>query len=319
MRPARLLCLLAAVVPGCGLLARESCTRDDTDRPGLPEVKGGRVFANIFLVIHCRWEAEADPDVVRGICEERRPLFRGFRKVFADVLYMTSDDCPNAQGRADPGACLADLVEGRAANRDGLFYMHFDALIRPRSLGATFDKHAIGRFDTTETCYVELAEGQQQCVDWPASRAKPMQAAIMAARELGKEFRKLDNMTYVVGNDDLFYIPRSVFRPYGLLARLFQHRNVTHELAGPTVRHLLHQMTAVPSVNMNCTGDCCRFFAPDVALSPDFRCGHKFDLSDADMRATVASTIIEMERKAVYRANSSRLAVWQQLVDQALA
>jgi len=327
MRPARLLCLLAAVVPGCGLLARESCTRDDTDRPGLPEVKGGRVFANIFLVIHCRWEAEADPDVVRGICEERRPLFRGFRKVFADVLYMTSDDCPNAQGRADPGACLADLVEGRAANRDGLFYMHFDALIKPRHLGINFNKNSMYNFAEVWRCPLNAAGRQANCSvagapanktwdPWQPWRALQLQGAIQELRETGVKFRALDNMTVYVGNDDLFYLPRSVFSLYVTLAKVFERHMLHHEAGGPTMRQLLNKLTYVQLRSMDCTGSCCKHLGPGDALSPQFRCGHAFNLTQAVMRDAVTSSIV-MQRDA--HANSSSFGHWRELLDAALA
>mmetsp|Transcript_29511 Transcript_29511/g.84494 ORF Transcript_29511/g.84494 Transcript_29511/m.84494 type:complete len:378 (-) Transcript_29511:107-1240(-) len=245
-------------------------------------------FSNILLVVHCRLRGHLPME----ICKQREPLFEGYKQFFPDVLYLTNSNCQMSP--TNPHSCLAHYMQTRGAGRDGLFYMHFDALIKPRRLGLGFNKDAMGVFSDPIECGIN--DNGTQVVGclwnlWSLKRAQHWRNAVYLVRKGSGELASLDDMHFYLGNDDLFYIPRSLFGLYGPVAMAFESNLVHHEMAGPAIRNFLHEITGVPLVNLKCTGGCCTDLQRYDALSPDFRCGHQFNLNDTDIREAVAGAI----------------------------
>merc|ERR1719511_35653 len=77
---------------------------------------------------------------------------------------MTRDNCHT--GFLEPHTCMAKLLKKEAAKRDGIFYLHFDALIRPSTLAPTFDKGSLAFFGREDTC--RLRGGFLTNCTWPS-------------------------------------------------------------------------------------------------------------------------------------------------------
>mmetsp|Transcript_2304 Transcript_2304/g.5275 ORF Transcript_2304/g.5275 Transcript_2304/m.5275 type:complete len:306 (+) Transcript_2304:77-994(+) len=248
-------------------------------------------FHNILLVVHCRLKKGIGSEV----CAEREPLFDGYRQFFADVLYITRKECPTC---GDPHMCVTKLMEGPGANRDGVFYMHFDSLIRPRQLAATFNKDDMFSFDNRTWCEInETSLGQEHCICgfWNPNRAKAYQDGINKLIGSGiPEFANLDPWQFWIGNDDMFYVPRKLYHLYGALARSL--KGTHHEIAGPTIRTILSNVTAVPNELLGCIGSCCSKLRGEIALLPNFKCGHAFDLSVEQTRDDFPTAITTHRR-----------------------
>jgi len=266
-------------------------------------------FKNVLLVVHCLQTED--------ICRQRKPLFSGYRKFFPDVMYITARDCPK-HGTA-PHPCMAELMEGRAAHRDGIFYMHFDALIRPRLLGVGFDTNSLGSFHGDRTCRIDKEGAQVDCSwdGWGAhTTGQRFREAVRELREKSADFRALDDRHFYLGVDDIFYLPRSVFPMYATLVEPFNRRNVHKEMAGATIRHFLRVLTGVNLVSLACTGGCCDEVEHKVLLRADFRCGHPIRLMNQNVPRVVPEAI-SMFHQA--EASDPPLDVLSQLVDEALA
>jgi len=265
-------------------------------------------FNNVLLVVHCRLKVF---DIDRpAVCAEREPLYEGYKKYFGEVYYLPYTHCE----AGDPHVCLATLMKGPGAKRDGLFYMHFDALIRPRHLGATFNVTQMYAFNQRTWCEINKETlGQEHCVCswWGPRRAIGYQRAIEQLRNSSEPaFKSLSPWEFWIGNDDMFYMPRSLYKLYDPLANAFS--TVHHEIGGPSMRAILERITSVPQVNMACSGGCCKQLKSEVALRADFRCGHAFDLANDQTRG-VFPTAISTYRDATF------LETWRQVMKQALA
>jgi len=266
-------------------------------------------FRNVLLVVHCRTSDE-------HICRQREPLFRGYKKFFPDVMYITTRDCP--RHGTDPHRCLADIMEGRAARRDGIFYMHFDALIRPHRLAVGFDTSSLASFHGDRRCRINQGGDQVGCSwdGWHAhTTGQRFQDAVQELRMKSADFRRLDNRHFYLGVDDLFYLPRSAFPMYATLVEPFHRRTVHKEMTGPTIRHFLQLLTGVKLVSLACTGSCCEKVGQEVMLAPDFRCGHPIRLNEPNITESAALAI------SLFRQTDGpdlSHDVLEQLVDEAL-
>jgi len=227
------------------------------------------------------------------VCRQRWPLVDKYKQYFGDVYHMTRDNCRDL---GDPYSCVARVMQKEGAGYDGIFYMHFDALFSPRHLAKSFNKDALGIFDEPKTCKVNTTMDLEDCA-WASWQAKgPSYLVAMEAMREVKTLPHLPPSQVILGNDDLFYIPRRLYTDFITLAKWFLKYEVHHELAGPAIRRMLEGVgpSPRPAVNFNCTGNCCDKLMPEDALKPKFRCGHPFDLASEVMRTTFARVVDDL-------------------------
>jgi len=240
-------------------------------------------FRNVLLVVHCRADC--------SICRAREWVFRQYAPYFGDVFYMTPyNHCPLGDG--DPNVCLAELMETRGASRDGVLYTHFDALLSPANLALSFDKYAMGYFGHNTHCQLNRTFGflTPACQDWqngPDNLLRWQEAWSAMGHELID-----DPFSFDWGCNDVFYIPRKAYAPFASMARGFARFGVFHEIAGNTIRiAIARRMPLVPNKPFGCAGGAMGRLTADDALSPMFKCGHKFDLADPATERVVPRVI----------------------------
>eukprot|EP00408_Alexandrium_pacificum_P035261 CAMPEP_0171281084 /NCGR_PEP_ID=MMETSP0790-20130122/66222_1 /TAXON_ID=2925 /ORGANISM="Alexandrium catenella, Strain OF101" /LENGTH=206 /DNA_ID=CAMNT_0011750301 /DNA_START=150 /DNA_END=766 /DNA_ORIENTATION=- len=184
----------------------------------------------------------------------------------------------------DPNVCLAEIMETRGPERDGVLYTHFDALINPVNLALGFDRHAMRYFSEASYCQV-VVDGKSRrwsqfdCgtmwSQWYANSDRWHRAWTIMGHELIDD---PNNVT--MGSNDAFYIPRAAYALWARLARGYAQFSIWHEIAGPTIREKISRQTNIPIMSLGCLGGCCQDLTAADALSRDFKCGHRFDLSD---------------------------------------
>jgi len=280
-------------VPACGILSHAPKDTIVVNGQAIPNP-----YKNVVLVLHCRLPMFLTK--TGNICAERRPLYAGYTRYFGEMIWLTRDECK--AGPDEPYRCLSKIMEEKG-DRDGLFYMHFDALIRPAQFALTFDKNSMACFGKEDTCPL-LPDGLlSNCSwgPWNQVRAEQFRTALSTIQKSGvKELAKFNMDTVHIGMDDLFYIPSRNFELYRTMASAFSKNAVHHEAAGPTMRKILQEVTRIPDTNMSCTGSCCKHLGAELALNEDFRCGHAFELKDkATQRAFRKALAMDRQRLSV--------------------
>lgn len=277
-----------------GLRLQEALVRQDPEGQadqGGSEDDLPNPFKNVILVVHCR-QPSLQSRHAEKICEERRPLFDGYQKHFGQVIYLTQKEC--TLHPSDSHKCLVDVIEKQGAERDGVFYMNFDAMLSARRMRATFDKEMLNAFGDDRRCSLNDNMRLRNCEweHWVPGRAERYRQAMAKITREHKELRMARANQYVyLGNDDLFYIPHKLYRLYKNLTHPFIQHGVHHEITGPTVRKLMEKVTTVLDVNLKCGGGCCQRLDPAVVLAPDFQCGHSSDLKSKTAQDPVDETV----------------------------
>lgn len=259
-------------------------------------------FRNVLLVVHCRlkskeWLAEIKvpvskqkspfPSPTSKICWKRKELFQPFWDYFPEMVFWTNDDCDVFPD--NPHNCLPRLLQKREQEHyDGLFYMHFDALIRPNVMKRSFDPTAIGTFNEHQHCDFATACGW---VAWPSFKPSLLKA-FQSMENAGDLKAPADRKTVLQGMDDLFYIPKSVFGLYSKLAGHLTKFHVHHEVFGPTLWQLLSRESNVSKVDLGCVGSCCQEVDILEASRSDFRCGHPFRLAEKKNRDLFSQAMV---------------------------
>jgi len=263
---------------GCGALRLQEVRDDNGDQlaEGGSDDLTYNPFKNILLVVHCRLSHHYDGSP-EDVCEERRHLFDGYKKLFKGVYYMTPKECPPHVN--DVHQCVSQLMKDYAMDRDGIFYMHFEAAFSASKLRLVFDKEMLASFGEDFRCRLNEKMRLKNCTSdrWAPGHAERYQQAIHAVqKEHHVELRRINMAVYLsdAGGDDMFYVPHKLFFLYSNLTHWFVKHGVHHEITGPTVRKLLEKITDVEDVNLHCGGGCCESFQPDgVVLSRHFKCG----------------------------------------------
>uniref|UniRef100_A0A7S1MT39 Hexosyltransferase n=1 Tax=Alexandrium catenella TaxID=2925 RepID=A0A7S1MT39_ALECA len=254
------------------ILKEHSATFADTATQNWTDgSRASSAFRNVLLIVHCRFQAN---DMEHVVCREREQIFRKYAPFFGDVFYMTrANGCAGMPD--DPHVCVADVMKTRGADRDGVLYTHFDALISPSKLAADFNKDAFASFQKDMECNVDSQANLQGC-SWGNWNE------IMKSRwrKASDTTDYIDPTTVFIGEDDIFYIPRKAFQMYSVMARGFAKAQVYHEVVGPTIRGMIARNLSIPIINMKCFGDCCHELTREDALDSRFRCGHRFDLRE---------------------------------------
>ncbi|PHH81140.1 hypothetical protein CDD82_1283 [Ophiocordyceps australis] len=164
----------------------------------------------------------------------------------------------------------------------GLMYYHFDSWLDPFGFNDT-DWNNMW-FSYSSPAYTCMKSPNDY--DWWGWKEKtPLQLAAMeanrAVERLGLGYQ-LDPEEWCLAWSDIYYIPRRFFSDYILLAEEFKRFNVFHEVAIPTIAHIIKQTeqkrsntTALDFVK-DCWGSCCHT-VKDVKDVLSTRCGHRLD------------------------------------------
>lgn len=177
------------------------------------------------------------------------------------------------------------LIEQADDEVEGLLWYHFDSWIEPLSFGnMDFEKFwVLDTRDPPTQCVKDekMLEGWSW-VSWGKHNA--VREASHAITELYPEY-KFDPQEFCSGWSDMYYIPRKYFADFVKLGRVFADYNAYHEIAIPTLFHIIDQTYRKhPSLSIlykwaDCWGDCCtsnpRKF--DVGGSGAWICGYSAD------------------------------------------
>ncbi|TAQ89874.1 hypothetical protein B7494_g1813 [Chlorociboria aeruginascens] len=181
---------------------------------------------------------------------------------------------------------------------DGLLYYHFDAWIDPLAYTGA-NMHNIWFPDVADIAPPNAGGPRFECMTNPEKYnwwgwGNNFHHSAMAAAAVVDHF----DMDYVVnpkewcvGWTDIYYVPKRFFADYIFLASIFGGFSVFHEVAVPTMIHIIdqsrrrHPMRSVMDKFGDCWGSCC-------ASNPDEhdilwnRCGHRLDyLNEAVINA----------------------------------
>jgi hypothetical protein len=172
---------------------------------------------------------------------------------------------------------------------DGLMYYHFDAWIDPMAWSNMKQKN-IWYPSTSDRAPKEVFEPQFVCMTdtagypwwgWEENyHVKSMAAAEAVLRsDAGYKVRRDE---WCVGWSDIYYMPRRFFYDYIFLAEIFAKFDVFHEVAIPTMFHIIDQTRRTnpfrPVLDRigDCWGSCCSS-DPTVDDVRFARCGHRLD------------------------------------------
>lgn len=274
-----------------------------------PESKPASGFKDVLLIVHCRQSAE--------ICEQRRPLAEMYRKYFKDMKLMTVynqvGSCNMSLWQGDPHLCLSRIMEDEGSQYEGVFYMHFDAVLSPCSLGSHFDATSLGWFNsdtlTVDIAHLEECKLTPDCNAteevpwfWDETQKQGWSDTVFAIQQqpymqhLSPEQLQASTTNFQVGVNDLFYIPKLAYPSFIELAKIFAHNQIWHEVAGGSMRQIMQTYVGIPAQYFGCTGSCCTHLGPQDLQAPGFECGHKFDYTqESTLHAVEALLATEAE------------------------
>ena len=171
------------------------------------------------------------------------------------------------------------------ANITGLFYMHFDFWLDPL---------AFTSMDYSKPWIMDRDGPSLHCMTNPAEYAANWQGIEFKWFEIARRTNayilsldlgfKLDPAEFCAGWADAYYIPRSFFADFAVLARIFAEREggLDHEMAIATIMRILqrtrqrHRYVDVLEHIGDCWGGCCIGSGNEWDLM-FHRCGHRLD------------------------------------------
>lgn len=279
-----------------------STTKTHSNSPGILDSP----FKNTLALI--RWNSERPERM--PLLEKYRPFFhdlhfsmpnylkdKNFPKGFNNLTHDSADDSPHIYiDIAKTMQLLMNAAPGsKDAEIDGLFYFHFDAWIAPLDY-ASEDFDQIWFPDVPDLPNLgggprfECMQDSKKYPWWGFVRnnfhEQAMAAATIVEQHAGRFI--VNTKEWCVGWSDIYYIPKKYFPDYIFLANVFGVFQVFHEVAVPTIVHIIDQSRrAHPSRSImkrfgDCWGDCCSE-NPDVRDILSHRCGHRLDYRQNDI------------------------------------
>ncbi|KAK2624938.1 hypothetical protein QTJ16_005307 [Diplocarpon rosae] len=188
-----------------------------------------------------------------------------------------------------------------AADITGLFNFHFDAWVNPMDFAEedytkmwmAISRHGDGiGGGPTFVCMTKRERfGGWQGLLGDRNWHYALLHALSDLEAAGTDFR-FNPREWCVGWSDVYYIPRHLWTDYIYLATIFGSRGVFHELAIPTIIHIIDQtrrqreLSSIVNWLGDCYGGCCSEGATLDDLL-EHRCGHKLNyLGDQNIVAT---------------------------------
>ena len=188
---------------------------------------------------------------------------------------------------------ILDAPEGSDESEiEGLLYYHFDLWVHPLAF------HDMPR---DKIWFPESTNPQWECmnntgaVNWWGWGAGIHEHALNATKHAyehldGERRERIKTNEWCLGWSDIYYIPRQYFEDYIYLSRIFFAHRVMHEVAIPTMIHIIDQTRRtniaftdqiVQSLG-DCWGSCCDS-NPSAADVLWHRCGHRLDYLNKDV------------------------------------
>lgn len=206
-----------------------------------------------------------------------------------DFHNITHDQWPGSLTVYVQLAHTMKLILDTQPKIDGLLYYHFDAWIDPLAWVGQ-NPHQIWFPSVVDVAPPTHGGPQFMCMD-DASRYKwwgwrqDVHKTAIAASNVVDHFNldyKIKKDEWCVGWSDIYYIPRRFFADYIFLAEVFGGFSVFHEVAVPTIVHIIDQSrrrnpyTSVIDRIGDCWGSCCAS-NPTVEDVLWARCGHRLN------------------------------------------
>jgi hypothetical protein len=193
---------------------------------------------------------------------------------------------------------LLDAPAGsKDAEIDGLFYFHFDAWIDPLDYaGEDFTKIWFPDIPDVGLQYGNPGGPRFECMQdkekypWWGFDFGYQDQAMAAARVVDHFDMKyiVNTKEWCVGWSDIYYVPKKYFADYIFLSAIFGGLQVFHEVAIPTMIHIIdqsrrdHPSRSILNRFGECWGSCCAS-NPDIHDVLFNRCGHRLDYLKEDV------------------------------------
>jgi hypothetical protein len=182
---------------------------------------------------------------------------------------------------------ILDTSSSTPSPIQGLMFFHFDAWLDPLDFAdENFSKiwfpSAIDHGFPSGPAFLCMTD-QAKYPWW--GFAHGYQAAAISAQQIITHYGfnyTVNPLEFCIGWSDIYYIPRRYFADYIFLSSIFAGFGVFHEIAVPTILHIIdqsrreHRSRSVIYRLGDCWGDCCAS-GPDVADVRWNRCGHRLD------------------------------------------
>lgn len=290
-------------------------------------------FKNTMAMI--RWNS-AHPERI-PLLEKYEPFFHTlhismpnmFKDEDPEFHNMTHDQFPGTFTVYKQVARTMKLILDTQPEIDGLMYYHFDAWIDP--LGWTgmnpYNIHFPAIIDTAPPShggpeYMCLTETKHyNWWGWGQDFHRTAMAAAAVVDNFDLEY-KIRRDEWCVGWSDIYYIPRRFFADYIFLAEIFAGFGVFHEVAIPTIVHIIDESRrrnpyrSIIDHISDCWGNCCSS-NPKVRDVLGARCGHRLNyLEDVttkafydklDAQASILGQELNATKYAMTSAESSRM------------
>ena len=248
-------------------------------------------YAPFFHTVHISM-----PDMI----PEKPPTFHN----------LTHDQYPDGERVYIQLARTMQLLLDEHPDIDGLMYFHFDAWIDPLAWGGAnlnniqflsgFNTHLLDTRDGTLR-FACMTDTRSYPHWWGWQRKWHLQA-LQALQTLKSYYLgyKVREDEWCLGWSDIYFIPRRFFADYIFLSHVFGCKDVFHEVAVPTMLHIIDQtrrgspFRSVIDRIGDCWGGCCDSSArvEDILWS---RCGHRLDYLN---QALVDAHYGKLERQA---------------------
>ncbi|KAF2435425.1 hypothetical protein EJ08DRAFT_337087 [Tothia fuscella] len=175
------------------------------------------------------------------------------------------------------------LEDPNTQDIDGIMYFHFDAWVEPLQF-ADMDRNKIWFLDGPEPKFecMKTVDRYGNWWGWGANHHELALQGVRIASHMQKSKYIIDPDEFCIGWSDIYFIPRRYFRDYIALSDILYAVPVFHELAIPTIIHIIdktyqsHPTRSIIEPLGDCWGSCCATnpLAEDIMWR---RCGHKMD------------------------------------------
>ncbi|KAM0324835.1 hypothetical protein ACHAQA_007801 [Verticillium albo-atrum] len=259
-------------------------------------------FKNTLAMI--RWNS-AHPERI-PLLMKYAPFFHTIHISMPKLLEDESPDFHNITHDQSPGtrvifnqvARTMKLILDTEPEIDGLLYYHFDAWIDPMAWSG-MDRYSIWYPHIIDEAPPSHGGPKFVCMTktqkynwwgWEQDFHRKAVAAANVVNGFGMHYKIKEN-EFCVGWSDIYYIPRRFFADYIFLSEVFGGFDVFHEVAIPTMLHIIDQSRRrnpykpVMERIGDCWGSCCAS-NPTVEDVLEARCGHRLDyLTEAPVDA----------------------------------
>ncbi|TAQ84108.1 hypothetical protein B7494_g7573 [Chlorociboria aeruginascens] len=236
---------------------------------------------------------------------ERMPLLAQYAPFFHDIHFsmpdlvsdqgegfhnLTHDSEPDSLHMQGQVARTMQHVLNNEPEIEGLLYFHFDAWIDPLAFSKS-NMENIWFPDSSDgdgggprfICLTEATISKYEWWGWGHGYYKDAVAASTTVKEFGMDY-VLNPEEFCLGWSDIYYIPRRFFADFIFLSEIFMDFPVWHEVAIPTILHIIDQTRSSRARSVldrigDCWGSCCAS-SPDVQDVLWNRCGHRLDYLD---------------------------------------